>query len=59
MEPQRAVRSEVEHAVGDAAVQVGMGIERRAEALHERHRPARGTGWRLGTAPPQRGLDRT
>jgi hypothetical protein len=40
MEAQRAVRIEAEHAVGDAAVQVGVGIERRAKALHERHSAA-------------------
>ena len=37
VEAQRAVSIEAEQAVGDAAVQMRVGIERGAEALHERH----------------------
>jgi len=40
MEAQRTGCVETEHAVGDAAVQVGVGVERRAKPLHETDGPA-------------------
>lgn len=55
---QRAIRTDAEHAVGDAAVQVGMGVERRAEALHETDRAKTRVARRMRAAASQCRLDR-
>ena len=57
VEVQDAGRVEAEHASGDAAVPVGVGIEYRAKALHEAHRPAACTARCIGAAAAQSGLD--
>ena len=53
MEAQRPCGIDREHAVGDAEVQVGVGVQRRAEALHERDRPAARAVRCIGAAAAQ------
>jgi len=58
VEMRRAGRVEAEYAVGDAAVQVSVGVERGAEALHETDGADASRARRIGAAASQAGLDR-
>lgn len=57
VEAQRTARSEAEDFIGDARVQVGVGVERGAEALHETDCAEAGRARRIGAAPSQAGFN--
>ncbi len=59
MKTQRAMRIGRKHAIGEAQMQVSVGVERRTEPLHERDAPAAGGTRRAGAAAAQSGLDRS
>jgi hypothetical protein len=58
MEVQRAVRADAEHPVGDATMQVGVGVERRAKTLHETDGAKAGVARCTETAASQCRLER-